>query len=304
MKTAVVVGPKGQDGRLATEYLEKSNYRVIGIGRGGPVNILSKSSVSSFLASTKPDEIYYLAAYHHASDEKLPDPEVLWKNSVDVQVTGLHNFLSSIDEQKLNCRLFYASSVLAFSDSSPSVITEETPPESDSVYGKSKIMGMELIRQFREKNGLFCCSGILGSHESPYRPDNFVSQKIVMAAVRAQKNPSERLILGDLNKENDWGAARDYVIAMHKMLQAKKPDDYLITGQLHKVKEFVRIAFAHLGLDWEKYTQEDSSLLTRKTASKIFSSQKIKKNLDWQPQTSFENMIREMVAAKGGDLVH
>lgn len=304
MKKAIIVGDKGQDGFYLSQHLIAAGYQVYGINRDSKTNILNAKDVMDLLSDFNPSEIYYLAAFHHSAEQKQGNISQIWENSHNVHVKGILNFLSSIVDLKLTCHIFYASSSLIFSDSENKIVDESSAFKSSSVYGQTKIMGMELIKHFRTHYGVFACSGILFNHESPRRGDHFLSQKIINAAVRAQHGDKTKLILGDIEAENDWGSAQDYVSAMHTMLNAEMPKDYIIaTGKLLKVKDFVSIVYRMLGLDWEMYIQEDASLLHRKVKTKLAITNQILNELSWKPTINFETWVKEMILAKGGVLV-
>jgi GDPmannose 4,6-dehydratase len=268
MKRVVVVGSSGQDGRILCERLRGEGAEVLEISREGlperpRVHIASRQDVTSAVAGFRPQEIYYLAAHHHSSQDNLSsDPLELLVKSFEVHVTGLLHFLEAIRTVSPATRLFYAASSLIFGAPPDATQDEETPLNPRCAYGVTKTAGLHCCRLYRNTHGVHASAGILYNHESPYRQEKFVSQKIVRAAIRIQRGEQQKLVLGDLSARIDWGYAPDFVDAMMRVLALEKPDDFIIaTGETHSVGEFVEIAFGLLGLDWKKWVEEDPGLL-------------------------------------------
>jgi GDPmannose 4,6-dehydratase len=303
MKTAIIVGSEGQDGRIAFDLLLQKQYRVLGLGRGkvrsvginwdGIIDITNAADVLRLTKEVAADEIYYLAACHQSSQDRLRDEAQLLKESQAVHVEGLLYFCEGIRMNSPKTRLFYAASSLIFEGTSTAMQDEETPFCPQSIYGMTKLNGLLLCRYYRAKYGLFTCSGILYNHESAYRGDNFISGKIIKAALNIKAGRQKDLVLGDLNAEVDWGYAPDYVQAMQCILNSIKADDFIIaSGKKHSVREFVQTAFDLLGLDYKQYVREDPRLMTRKRRTLVGNSRKLSQLTGWRPTVDLRGMIK------------
>jgi len=305
MKRAIIVGSSGQDGQLLFQSLEKKGCSVLGIAREntrstGPnsfakINILDAAQVAATVSEFQPNEIYYLAAFHHSSEE-IPDASVLWQKSFESHVTGLLNFLEAIRKHSSPTRLFYAASSLVFGEAVTEPQNEETPLHPGCVYGLTKAAGMQNCRLYRRKHSVFAATGILYNHESHLRAEKFVSQKIIRAAFRIKKGLQEKLVLGDLSARIDWGYAPDFVEAMQAILAADAPDDFVVaTGESHTVREFVEIVFSELALDWQKFVEEKPDLLARRKKNLRGDAKKLKTLTGWKPSVSFDEMVRRVL---------
>lgn len=308
-KTAVIVGSHGQDGRFAFDSLAEKGYGVIGLDKGViktkatewnmPVDIIYKDAVFEFLKKVQPDEVYYLAAFHHSSEDQGVDEIELFEKSYSVHVFSYLNFLQGIRLYSPKTRMFYAASSLIFGEADSEVQDETTPFRPNSAYGITKLDGLMLSRYYREKYGTFASVGIFYNHESEYRSGKFISMKIVEAAVNIKKGVQSKLVVGDLATEVDWGYAPDYIDAIQRILQLEKADDYIIaTGQKHSIQELASIAFEYVGLDWKQYVRENQTILTRRRKPMVGNAEKLKKATGWQPKTGFDEMIRKMVNSK------
>lgn len=305
MKTALIIGSQGQDGTYLNEHLFKKNYRVIGIGRkkvqgpAKPLNILNAKDVRGFLKKHRPDEIYYLAAYHHSSENLQGDPVHLLRQSFAVHVEGLGNVLETLRVEGLRSRVFYAASSHIFGNVSKARQNESTPMNPDCAYGLTKAAGRQLCQLYRKHYGLFVSVGILYNHESPLRADHFVSQKIVRAAWEIKQGRQKELVLGNLKAKVDWGYAGDYVVAMHKILQARQADDFIVSsGALHTVGEFTKGVFDCLGLDHKRYVREDPALLKKSGTRQFYGDHsKLTRQTGWKPAVSFRELISIMFDA-------
>jgi GDPmannose 4,6-dehydratase len=242
---------------------------------------------------TQPATIYYLAAYHHsAEDPLLGDVATLFRRSFEVHVTGLIHFLEAMRTRSPATRLFYAASSHIFGQPDAPTQSEQTPCAPQCPYGITKAAGLHACRYYRRTHNLFASVGILYNHESPYRREAFVSQKIIRAAVAIAAGKQERIVLGDLSARIDWGWAPDFVDAMTRVLALPKADDFVIaTGQSHSVQEFAQIALESLGLDWRNHVVEDPSLLTKQRRSLVGDSSKLREATGWEPSVSFRQMV-------------
>ena len=169
-----------------------------------------------------------------------------------------------------------------------------------SPYGCAKAFATQLCRVYRQSYGLFVCNGILYNHESPRRGENFVTRKIARAVARISRGLESELVLGNLESKRDWGRAQDFVQAMWLMLQHDKPDDYVVaTGKAHSVRDFVKVAFAMVDLQWEQYVKRDAAFdRPIEPARLVGCADKIRKTLGWKPNGTFQDLVREMVKAE------
>jgi GDPmannose 4,6-dehydratase len=314
LKTALVVGCNGQDGTYLWQHLEALGYEVVGIDintvRGSfgnmPVDDLVADierleSVTELIRRLIPHEIYYLAAYHHSSEALPDDPADLVSRSFAINTSALNNFLQAIMGQSAESRLFYAGSSHVFGRPQAPTQDERTPLNPTSVYGISKTAAIHLCRYFRREHGVYVSCGILYNHESHLRSPQFLSRKVVQAAVRIRRGISDKLRLGNLDAAVDWGFAPDYATAMWHMLQLPEADDFVVaTGNLHTVRDFVQTAFRIVGLNWEDHVVLDSSAAPGKSAPFPLcgDSSKLRSMTGWKPQTSFCDMIAKMISAE------
>ncbi len=310
MKTALIIGSRGQDGTYLKEYLLKKHYRVIGAGREKvegagpgrtkPLNVLNAKDVRDFLKKYHPDEIYYLAAYHHSSEDLQGDLSELLRQSFALHVEGLGNVLEALRVEGLRSRVFYAASSHIFGNVLSARQNESTPMNPDCAYGLTKAAGRQLCQLYRDHYGIFVSVGILYNHESPLRSDQFVSQKIVRAAWKIKQGRQKELILGNLKAKVDWGYAGDYVVAMHKILQARQADDFIVSsGSLHTVGEFTKGVFDCMGLDHRRYVREDPALLKKSGSRQFYGDHsKLTRQTGWKPAVSFRELISIIVEAR------
>ena len=304
MRRALIVGAGGQDGRLLTDLLLQRGYGVHGWTRTDAlsaiacecVDLLAPAGVETALGNLEPDEIYYLAAFHHAAQDEIESSAAeLERRSFDVHVTGLRNVLKALQAFLPRTRLFYAASSHVFGKAFAKSQSEQTPFAPHSAYGLSKAAGVECCRALR-RAGVYAASGILFNHESSLRKSSFLSQKVVQGVLRARRDPAFRLVLGDLDARVDWGYAPDYVDAMHRILQLPRPDDFVIaTGTTHTVREFVETAFAAADLDWCQHVATDRTLLRKANHPLCGDAGKLRAATGWSPRVSFSEMVRTLV---------
>jgi GDPmannose 4,6-dehydratase len=302
---ALIVGCYGQDGSYLTECLREKGYDVIGIDSQGAstngvlnVDIQNKTDVVELLAEARPDEIYYLAAFHQSAEGADNDPHDLCHRSFEINTLALNHFLYGVLVASEKSRLFYAASSRVFGNPETRVQDERTLFNPICPYGISKASGAHLCRYYRTEHGLYSSVGILYNHESHRRSASFVSKKIVKAAVAIKKGLQSRLVLGSLDALIDWGYAPDYVAAMWAILQTDQADDFIIaSGTLHSVREFVEAAFSAVELDWTRYVAEDEQLLSRRRQPGTLcgDSNKLQFITGWRPRVSFDQMVRLMV---------
>ena len=313
-KKVLITGITGQDGSYLAELLLKKNYQVHGIVRRVALEdethrlwrirkILKKITLHSaslesyaslvrIVAKIKPDEVYHLAAQSYVVYSFEDDFSTLNTN-----INGTHFMLSAIKEFSPKSKFYFASSSEMFGKVRTKPQNEKTPFYPRSPYGISKVAGFELTRNYREAYNIFACSGILFNHESRRRGFEFVTRKISYSVARIKLGLQKELNLGNIDAKRDWGHAADYVVAMWKMLQQKKPEDFVIgTGKMHSVKDFAKLAFQHVGLNYKDYVKIDKKLI-RPAEVDVLCAQykKAAKILRWKPLKKFKDLVKEMV---------
>lgn len=313
-KKALITGVTGQDGSYLCELLLKKKYQVHGLVRRVALedkthrlwrlrNILNKinlhaaslesyASLVKIIQKIKPDEIYHLGAQSYVSYSFEDE-----FSTINTNVNGTHYILSAIKEFSPKTKFYFAGSSEMFGKVSEVPQNEKTPFHPRSAYGISKVTGYELTRNYREAYNLFCCSGILFNHESPRRGYEFVTRKISHAAVRIKLGLQKDLKLGNIEAKRDWGHAKDYVEAMWLMLQQKRPEDFVIgTGKQHSVKDFAKLAFSLLGLDYKKYIKIDKTIYRPAEVETLLGNfNKAKRVLGWKPKINFEELVKDMI---------
>jgi len=307
MKRVLVVGGAGQDGTLLAQLLRARSVDYLCLNRQGTVHPDGRPDCTGLLTDSKfvakvirayaPTQVYYLAAHHHSSEDAGVDDTSLWRESLNVQVVGLVNILEALRLEGGAAKLFYASSSHIFGSMAEAPQTEISPRAPDNVYGITKITGMEACRYYRQHHRLFASVGIFYNHESVYRKEKFLSQKIIRAALAIKKGRSKQLVLGDLSSEVDWGYAPDYVEAIVRILDLPQPDDFIIaTGEAHSVREFVQLAFEQVGLDYREWVTEDASIIRRRHGSLIGDSSKLRRATGWLPSVTFSDMVARLTS--------
>lgn len=309
-RTALITGILGQDGRLLARRLRDDGYRVIGItrpGRESPgdgpgpgvevlgVDLADSSAVEAVLGDRRPDEIYHLAAVHHSSQE---DPLA---SGLDVrEAMFVHNFLSTraiisaMARRRSRAHLVFAASSQMYTAASPQhEITEDSRRDPPTFYGLTKSWCMEMLAFFRAHEGLRASGAILFNHESTLRDPRFVSRKITQAAARARAGLETRLELLNVGARVDWCDARDVAQALTLMARAEAGGDYVVaSGRLHTVRDLLRVAFGHVGLDWRDFV---SFRRDAEEPARVGQPRQIRETLGWSPAVPFEDMIVEMV---------
>src|SRR5215471_3845433 len=311
-RTALVTGITGQDGSYLAELLLAKGYRVCGIVRRSSADnlgriehlrdrlelrqadLLDQTSLAQVLADVQPEEVYNLAAMSFVPTS--------WQQPVltaEFTALGVTRLLDAMRQVCPEARFYQASSSEMFGRARETPQRETTPFHPRSPYGVAKAYGHYITVNYRESYGLFTCSGILFNHESPRRGLEFVTRKISHGVARIKLGLDSELRLGNLQAKRDWGFAGDYVRAMWLMLQQDQPDDYVVcSGETHEVGEFVRIAFDHAGLDWTRYVVVDPLFYRPAEVDLLLgSAAKARRCLGWEPEVSFEQLVRMMVDA-------
>jgi len=312
MKRALITGITGQDGSYLAEFLLEKGYKVFGtVRRLSTPNIenighlrdqvefisadlLDQGSLTDAVKESEPDEVYNLAAQSFVKTS--------WDQPVltgEFTALGATRVLEAIRTVNKKIKFYQASSSEMFGKVTETPQRETTRFHPRSPYGVAKVYGHYITLNYRESYDMFACSGILFNHESPRRGIEFVTRKITNAVARISLGKQDKLELGNLDAERDWGFAGDYVQAMWLMLQQEEPDDYVIaTGEKHSVEEFVRLAFEVVGIsDWKQYVVSDHPKHTRPAEVDylIGDYSKAKEKLGWEPKTSFSDLVTMMV---------
>ena len=300
------MGSNGQDGQLLKRSLNDKFDKIICITRDriiinnedfGQFSIFKKSDVKSIINKYRPKEIYYLATINKSSEkETTSNFEVDYKRLHAIHVLGLLNFLSAVRLHLPNCRLFYASSSLVFDGSNGVIQNENTPFSPVGLYGITKLEGLYLCREYRENFGLYISVGILYTHESKYRTEDYLSKKLIVGAEQISKGLKSELIVGNLNTKNDWSYAGDFIDAFQLLLRLETPSDCIVaSGEAHSVFNFAKFVFNEFNLNAEEFLNEDNNLNFRKTNTRVGDISKITKLTGWRPKYSFEEMCRLLV---------
>jgi len=311
-KRALITGITGQDGSYLAELLLDKGYEVHGMVRRSSEekferiqnlrekiqlhqgDLLDQYSIASLLVAIKPDEVYNLAAQSFVPTS--------WNQPVltgEVTALGVTKMLEAIRHTLPGTRFYQASSSEMFGKVKEVPQTENTPFYPRSPYGVAKAYGHFITVNYRESFGLFAVSGILFNHESPRRGLEFVSRKVTHGAARIKLGLQEKLGLGNLDARRDWGFAGDYVEAMWRMMQASTAGDYVVaTNETHTVRELCEIAFARVGLDWQKHVVVDSAFVRPAEVDVLMGDpSRVKRELGWKPRVLFRELVEMMVDA-------
>ena len=316
MRRALVTGITGQDGAYLAQFLLAKNYEVFGLlrrsgsadiiderlrwlGIAGQVqmldgNLTDLSSLLRIMQEVQPDEVYNLGAQSFVKSS--------WNQPILTgQVTGIGatNMLEAVRIAAPKARFYQASSSEMYGLIQEKSQNEKTPFYPRSPYAVAKLYAHWTTVNYRESFGLHASSGILFNHESPLRGIEFVTRKVTDGVARIKLGLAQDLQLGNLDAQRDWGHAKDYIRAMWLMLQQDKPGDYVVaTGRTTSVRDMCRIAFAHVGLNWEEFVKTSNTYLRPAEVDILLGdATKAKTTLGWEPKISLEDMIQEMVDA-------
>jgi GDPmannose 4,6-dehydratase len=249
-------------------------------------------SVLQVLSQSEPQEIYNLSGQSSVALSFEQPVETL-----DSIAIGTLNLLEAIRFLRKSVRFYNAGSSECFGDIRSGAADESTPFQPRSPYAVAKVTAHNLVANYREAYGLFACTGILFNHESPLRPARFVTRKIIQAAVRIAGGSKEKLMLGNMSIQRDWGWSPEFVDAMRRMLQGDAPEDFVIaTGESNSLEEFVATAFSEVSLDWQQHVVQDQSLF-RPTEIRYSRGQaeKASKKLNWEAGMRMRDVVREMI---------
>ena len=316
MKKAFITGITGQDGYYLSKLLLDKGYEIHGIiRRSSSINteridefiadhkednkfklyysdLLDSSSLNSLINNIEPDEIYNLAAQSHVA--------VSFKNPIytsQVGTLGSLSLLEAVRNSEKEIKFYQASSSEMYGGGSETSLNENSLFDPKSPYAASKVFAHNVTKLYRESYGIFGVNGILFNHESPFRGETFVTRKITKAVGRIHLGIQTKLTLGNLEASRDWGFAGDYVEGMWLMMQHNQPDDWVLaTGETYKVKDFAKLAFSEVGLDWTKYVDTSEKYFRPNEVDFLLGDySKAKKELNWSPKTSFKDLVKIMV---------
>ncbi len=311
-RRALITGLTGQDGSYLAEFLLEKGYEVVGmVRRTSTVNferiahiqddieivqgdLLDEMSLRDVLQRNRPQEVYNLAAQSFV--------QTSWQQAVltgETTALGVTRLLNAVRDVDRDIRFYQASSSEMFGKVVEVPQTEQTPFYPRSPYGVAKLYGHWITVNYRESYDLHASSGILFNHESPRRGLEFVTRKITNHVARIKLGLTDKLMLGDLDPQRDWGFAGDYVEAMWLMLQQDQPEDYVVaTGETHSVQEFCELAFKHVGLEWRDYVEQDERFMRPAEVDLLIGDpSKAQADLGWKPKTGFEQLVQMMVDA-------
>jgi GDPmannose 4,6-dehydratase len=314
-KKAFITGINGQDGSYLAELLLEKDYEVYGIVRRNSIaehqesridhlvgngvetsygDLLDVSSLERMISTIKPDEIYNIAAQSHVRiSSDVP------QFTVQTNALGVLNMLEAFKYHCPNSRFYQASSSEMFGRSveEDGFQRETTKMEPTSPYGCAKVFGYNIVRHYRFAHKLFAVNGILFNHESPRRGSNFVTNKVVKSAVRIKQKLQDKLPLGSLDSYRDWGHSKDYVKAMHMMLNHTEPDDFVCaTGVTNSVGDMCDYVFSQLDLDYKDYVTQDERYMRPEDLKYLKGdSTKLRETLGWEPEYTFETLMDEMI---------
>ena len=319
MKKALITGITGQDGSYLAELLLEKGYEVHGMLRRtstfnrqriDPIynnpevnqgrfhlhygDLADSPSIYKLMEQIGPQEIYNLAAQSHVK-VSFENPEY----TSDVVATGTLRLLEANRQTGVMARFYQASSSEMFGKVRETPQTELTPFHPRSPYGVAKVFAHQMTVNYRESYDMHASCGILFNHESPRRGENFVTRKITQSVAKISKGLQDKLILGNLDAKRDWGYAKEYVEAMWLMLQQESPDDYVIaTNETHSVREFLEIAFEHIGKDYNDFVEVSSAYYRPAEVDLLIGDfSKAKEQVGWEPMTSFADLVKLMIDA-------
>lgn len=310
-RKAIITGVAGQDGSYLAELLLEKGYEVLGFMKKDDdisnladilgdlsleeTELVEKRAITRWTKLFDPDEVYNFAAMSFIP-ASWDDPNgALQVNTLLVAV-----FLEVVKDHCPGARFYQASSSEIFGDPPGSPQDERTTHNPVTPYGVSKLAAHLLTGLYRRRYGMYAVSGILYNHESPRRPDYYVTQKIAQAAAAISRGQEKKISLGNIDARRDWGFAGDFVRGIWLMLQQQTADDYVLaTGETHSVEDFLNVAFSHVGLDWKDWVEFNPSLVRPiEVGQLVGNAERARRKLGWTPQTRFEQLVKMMVDAQ------
>ncbi len=314
-KKAFITGINGQDGSYLAEYLLTKDYEVYGIVRRNSIaehqesridhlvgngveteygDLLDVSSLERMIRTIQPDEIYNIAAQSHVRIS-MDIPQF----TVQTNALGVLNILEAYKNNYPKARFYQASSSEMFGRSvdEDGYQRETTKMSPTSPYGCAKVFGYNIVQHYRNAYNLFAVNGILFNHESPRRGSNFVTNKVVKAAVKIKNGLQDKLLLGNLDAHRDWGHSKDYVRAMHMIINHTEPDDFVCaTGVTNSVRDMCDYVFSQLRLDYKDYVVQDPKFMRPEDIQYLRGdATKLRTTFRWEPEYTFETLMDEMI---------
>ena len=315
-KRVLITGITGQDGSYLAEHLLNLGYEVHGLVRRVALetperrteritHLLDRITLHSASLESYPSIFHVVSryefdeCYHLAAQSFVAESFADGFSTLNTNINGTHYMLAALRELRPNCRFYFAGSSEMFGRVDEVPQRESTRFHPRSPYGISKVAGFELTRNYREAYGMFCVNGILFNHEGPRRGFEFVTRKISSTVARIKLGLASELRLGNLEAKRDWGHAKDYARAMYLMLQQPKPDDFVVaSGEAHTVREFCELAFGEVDLDYRKYVVTDERFFRPAEVDQLVGdASKARRVLNWQPEYTFDTLVKEMVQA-------
>ncbi len=320
MLSALITGITGQDGSYLTELLLSKGYVVHGLVRRSSNTVRLRldhltqdqaiynkklflhyadlddaTTVRRILSKTSPDELYHLAGQSHVG-ASFDIPE----STCEFTAMGTLRLLEIVRDMEKRPKMLHASSSEIFGRPTECPQNESTSMNPVTPYGVAKAFATQMVKVYRESHGFFACNAICYNHESPRRGESFVTKKIVREAVKIKLGLQDKLTLGNIDAERDWGYAPDYVEAMWRMLQHPTPEDFVLaTGKTHSVREFLEHVFRTLGLEWKEYVKVDSKLLRPLEVGRLLgNAARAKRELSWQPTSDILELVQAMIASE------
>ena len=312
IKKALITGVTGQDGAYLSKILLEKGYKVYGTFRRTstpnfwrlqsldiyskinliPADLLDMGSLIEAVKVSDPDEVYNLAAASFVSSA-FEQPV----GNAEITATAVTKFLEGIRFYNTDIKFYQASSSEMFGNSRTKQQNEKTPFSPASPYAASKLYAHEITNVYREAYGMFSVAGILFNHESPLRGMEFVTRKITNGVAKIFLGLKKKLILGNLEAKRDWGYAPEYMEAVYRMMQRKNPETFVIsTGESHTVKEFVKLAFEEVGLNWKKHVKTDKRFFRPLDVGFLRGdNRKAIKELNWRPKIKFKKLVKIMI---------
>jgi GDPmannose 4,6-dehydratase len=313
-KRALITGITGQDGSYLAERLLSLGYEVHGLVRRVALedpqrrfnriaHLLDKLTLHAASLESYPSIFHIISrhqfdeCFHLAAQSFVAESFIDGFSTMNTNINGTHYMLAALRELQPDCRFYFAGSSEMFGKVREVPQKETTSFHPRSPYGISKVAGFDLTRNYREAYEMFCASGILFNHESPRRGHEFVTRKITSAVARIKHNLQKELRLGNLEARRDWGHAKDYVKAMHLILQKELPEDFVVaSGESHTVREFCELAFAEADLDYRNYVVEDEKFYRPAEVELLIGdATKARKTLGWAPTYNFQQLVKDMV---------
>ena len=311
IKKAIIIGVVGQDGSFLAELLYSKKYEIHGVVKNDTdvrriewikkivpgivihnIDILNKSELEVLLKNIMPDEIYNFAAYSNVFNPWENLDSILCLNSKLPQ--NILDLITSVDK---NIKYFQASSCLIFGKDTSGFQNENTCSNPIHPYGISKLYADNILKEFRENFGIYCCSGIFFNHESERRGMDFFSRKITSSIAKIKAGKLDKIKVGDLSSVRDFCYSPDFMEAAYKMMQNRVPTDYCVgTGEIISMEEFVKKCFDYVELDYKKYIEVDYSMCRKKDSNVMRANiNKISSEIDWRPKTTLDEMIKKMI---------